>query len=61
MNYFTNLMSKFNNYKSRVDFFPSTYLKSCDLLDEIVDKRGKANKSEEIHGGNQLKISFSLK
>ena len=38
MNYFTNLMSKFNNYKSKVDFFPSTYLKSHDLFDEIVDK-----------------------
>ena len=38
MNYFTNLMSKFNNYKSRVDFFPSTYLRSRDLFDEIVDK-----------------------
>ena len=38
MNYFINLMSKFNTYKSKVDYFLSTYLRSRDLLDEIVDK-----------------------
>ena len=38
MSYLAHLMSGYNNYKSKVDFFPSIYLKPRELSKEAVDK-----------------------